>query len=151
MYYENNYNDLMIFLKKMKNVRLAVKSFIIKDNKLLLLKRADNNPHLPENWEPPGGRLELGEDHFEGLERETKEEVNLDIEIGHPLTVRHFVREDQQTVTLINFLCKLKSNQLILSDEHSDYGGVEVNDSLTQYNSWYEPEFSRLLKLHKDF
>ena len=135
----------------MKNSRLAVKSFIVKGNKLLLVKRANDSPHLPGIWEPPGGRLELGENPFLGLKREAKEEVDLDIEVSHPLTIRHFVREDQQTVTLINFLCKLKSGQLKLSDEHSNYKWVEINKNLSQHNSWYEPEFSRLLELHKDF
>jgi len=31
-------------------------------------------PHKPGTWDIPGGRLELGEDPFLGLKRETHEE-----------------------------------------------------------------------------
>jgi 8-oxo-dGTP diphosphatase len=36
-------------------------------------------------WIPPGGRLEYGESPIEGLKREVKGEVSLDIEPGEPV------------------------------------------------------------------
>jgi len=56
----------------MDNFRVAAKSFVIKDNHLLLIKRRPNDVHKPGVWEIPGGRLEPGENPFEGLKRETK-------------------------------------------------------------------------------
>lgn len=45
---------------------------IIKNNKILLQKRADNNM-----WAIHGGSINLGESFIEGLERELKEELNI--------------------------------------------------------------------------
>ena len=46
----------------MDEFRNAAKAFIIKEGKLLLIKRRPNDPHKPGAWDIPGGRLELGED-----------------------------------------------------------------------------------------
>ena len=58
------------------NPSLAVKSFIVNNKgELLIIKRDSNDVHCAGNWEIPGGRLDPGEDPFEGLKRETKEAV----------------------------------------------------------------------------
>ncbi len=103
------------------NFRLAVKSFIVKDNNILLIKRRPTDAHKPAEWDIPGGRLELGEDSYEGLKRETKEETGLDIEIVMPLDVHHFTRDDWQRITMIIFLCKALSNDVRLSEEHTEF------------------------------
>lgn len=101
--------------------RLATKSFILKNDKLLLLKRHSDDVQSPSIWELPGGRLKLGEDPFDGLKRETKEETGLDIEIKHPLNIRHFQRDDGQTITMIIFLCQALHDDVQLSPEHSAF------------------------------
>ena len=62
----------------MDNFRNAAKAFIVHDEKLLLLKRRPNDVHKPGEWDIPGGRLDPGENPFTGLERETKEETELE-------------------------------------------------------------------------
>ena len=47
-------------MEKDVNFRVAVKAFIINNNKLLIIKRAKSDPQMPEVWEIPGGRLNLG-------------------------------------------------------------------------------------------
>ncbi len=112
----------------MTNFRIAVKSFIVNnENKLLLLKRRSNDVHKPGQWDIPGGRLELGEDPFLGLKRETKEETNLDIDIVSPLHVQHFTRDDGQKITMLIFLCKPSHNNLKLSEEHTEHSWVNLN------------------------
>ena len=112
----------------MKRLGLAVKSFIINDKKeLLLIKRQDNEVHCPGAWEVPGGRLELGENPFDALKRETKEETSLDIEILNPLRVNFFERDDGQAITMISFLCRPVSNSVVLSEEHTDYKWIEID------------------------
>lgn len=110
------------------NFRIAVKSFIVNnENKVLLIKRRSNDIHKPGQWDIPGGRLELGEDPFLGLKRETKEETNLDIDIVSPLHVQHFTRDDGQKITMLIFLCKPTNNNLKLSEEHTDYSWINLN------------------------
>jgi 8-oxo-dGTP diphosphatase len=105
----------------MDNFRIAVKSFIVHNNGVLLLKRRSTDVHKPGIWDIPGGRLGLGEDPYEGIRRETKEETNLDIDISMPLDVHHFTRDDGQKITMLIFLCQAKDQDIKLSEEHSEF------------------------------
>ncbi len=114
----------------------AAKAFIINGGKLLLVKRAANDTHKPGVWEIPGGRLEEGEDPFEGVKRDTKEETGIEIEPLYCLNVQHFTRQDGQTITMMIFLCRTMSREVRLSEEHSEYRWTEMRDvkkSLTPF------------------
>ncbi len=103
------------------NPGLAVKAFIVREGKLLLIRRRGNDVHRAGAWDFPGGRLEPGEDPFAGLLREVREETGLSVDIGDPLAVHHFKRQDNQVVTIISFLCKARSGRVVLSEEHTDF------------------------------
>ena len=125
----------------MNNFRIAVKSFIVNDkNELLLIKREDKDSHCPGIWEIPGGRLDLGEDPFEGLKRETKEETGLDIEVLNPLNVHHFTRDDGQKITMITFLCKPISKSVVLSKEHIKHLWTDLDDAISKLHSAFHKE-----------
>lgn len=131
----------------MKNFRIAVKSFIVNENnKLLLIKRKDKDVHCPNVWEIPGGRLELGEDPFEGLKRETKEETDLDIEVLNPLTVKHFTREDGQKITMITFLCKPISSSVVLGKEHTKHMWASLNKAFSKIH----PAFRKEIEIYRN-
>jgi 8-oxo-dGTP diphosphatase len=107
---------------------VSAKGIVIdEDNNLLVLKRQDDNPHMPGVWEPPGGRLELGENPFGGLKREVKEETGLDIEVGDPMAVRHFTRGDGQKIVMISFFCKPLGKDVKMSKEHQEFKWVSLD------------------------
>ena len=119
----------------------AVKAFIVdNEGQLLIVKRADDDPHRPGMWEIPGGRLNPGEDPSLGLRREVKEETNLLVEVLDPLAVSHFAREDKQIVTLITFVCKPISGKVKISEEHSDYKWVDVKAAQDVISKFYYKE-----------
>ena len=124
----------------MDNFRIAVKAFIVDNHKLLVLKREPSDIHLPNIWEIPGGRLQLGEDPFAGLKRETKEETGLDIDIIQPLTIRHFTREDGQKITMIIFLCRAMSTSMQLSKEHTAHDWIDLQQDNLKLSQWYNKE-----------
>lgn len=108
---------------------IAVKAFIVNDKEeLLILKRDPNDVYKPGKWDNPGGKLEKDEDLIAGLKRETKEETNLDIEIILPLNVKTIKINEEMIVSLIIFLCKPKSEKIILSEEHTEYKWVSIKD-----------------------
>jgi len=133
----------------MVDFSIAVKGFVVNDKgELLLIKRRDNDIHKPSEWEIPGGRLDAGEDPFEGLKRETKEETGLDIEILNPLKIHHFTRDDGQKITMIVFVCKPVSDEINLSEEHTAYEWLNLDaayekivddfkDEITVYNKFF--------------
>ncbi|UYP07259.1 (deoxy)nucleoside triphosphate pyrophosphohydrolase [Priestia megaterium] len=68
---------------------------IIKDkNQVLIAKRHSKDP-LAGKWEFPGGKLEPGETPKEGLVREIREELTLEIEVGDFYDDNIYGSEDQ--------------------------------------------------------
>ncbi len=128
----------------MENSRIAVKAFIVNNkNELLLIKRSDDDLHTPGVWEIPGGRLDMGENPFTGLQRETKEETGLDIEIMNPLDIHYFMRDDGQKITMLIFYCRPITNDVVLSDEHTDYMWIPVDKAVSKIT----PKFQVVVRL----
>ncbi|NCO11235.1 hypothetical protein CO038_01905 [Candidatus Pacearchaeota archaeon CG_4_9_14_0_2_um_filter_39_13] len=107
--------------------RVAVRGFVVDSGNLLVLKRLSKE-HMPGIWEPPGGRLNEGEDPFLGLKREVMEEAGLDVEIGDVMSVRYFTRQDGQKILMLTFLCTPLSKEVRLSDEHSEFRWIDLNE-----------------------
>ncbi len=123
------------------NSSIAVKALIVNDKQeLLLIRRRDNDVHKPGTWEIAGGRLDAGEDPFLGMIREAKEETNLDIEVKEPLGVHHFTRDDGQVITMIVFLCGAVSGEVKLSEEHTDFEWLNVDDAYSKIVSDFKKE-----------
>ncbi len=129
------------------NFRVAVKAFIVKNNKLFAIKRAADEVQAPNIWEIPGGRLELGEDPILGLMREIREETGMYVEAIYPMSVRHFIRDDGQIITMLIFLCKPKSEFAKLSDEHSQFDWLDIETCKDKLSNFFHEEVDTYNKL----
>ena len=67
-------------LERVEKMVIASTAAIIKDKKILLIKRSNYTKLFPEHWAFPGGRSEGEETPEQGLIREVKEETDLDFE-----------------------------------------------------------------------
>jgi len=63
-------------------MKIAASAAIIKDKKILLIKRSNYSLYFPGHWTLPGGKAEEGEPVNKTIVREIKEEVNLDFKPG---------------------------------------------------------------------
>ena len=73
----------------------VVAGVIVKDDKIILAKRKEDDA-LAGKWEFPGGKIEEGEDPFQALVREIREELGIDVEpLKLLLTVKHRYPEKQ--------------------------------------------------------
>ena len=122
------------------NIGIAAKSFIVNNNKLLILKRSSDDVQKPGIWEIPGGRLEPGENPFKGISRETKEETGLNIDVVQSLNVQHFTRDDGQIITMLIFLCKAADTDVKLSHEHSDFDWVSLDQCKEKLSHYFHEE-----------
>lgn len=122
------------------NFRLAVKGFIVRKNKLFVIKRAKDDVQKPGIWEIPGGRLEVGEDPILGLMREIREETGFYVKVIYPMTVRHFTRQDGQIITMLIFLCKPIGGYPKLSEEHSNFKWMELKDYKKELTEFFHKE-----------
>jgi 8-oxo-dGTP diphosphatase len=112
--------------------RVASEAIIEKDGKILITKRAAHREHAPNEWETLTGRIEQGETFEEGLKREVKEEVGLEVEVIQPFYTFHFFRGPQKEEHLgVSFWCMYKSGNVKLNkDEQSEFQWVTVKQAL---------------------
>lgn len=129
------------------NFRLAVKAFIVKNNKLFAMKRASDDIQKPNIWEIPGGRLDLGEDPILGLMREIREETGMYVRPLCPMSVRHFQRDDGQLITMLVFFCRPMNGFLKISEEHSEFEWIDLKTSKEKLTDFFCKEVDIFYKL----
>lgn len=95
----------------------VVAAVIIEKGKVLCAQRG-KDMSLPLLWEFPGGKVEAGESQSEALQREIKEEMRCEIEIGEQ--VEHTVYEyGFGIVHLTTFECKITEGKPVLTEHES--------------------------------
>ena len=96
----------------------SVEAIILKDDKLLFLRRK-NNP-VKGQWWFPGGRIRKGETLQEALVREVKEETGLTVTTSKLVNVYSRIFDKRHDIT-IAYVCKCKPDKITLNNEHSEY------------------------------
>lgn len=66
----------------MPRLQFAQKAVIVKDNRILLLRKSCNDPNYPGWWDLPGGRMKGSESLDAHLIREVLEETGLKVSVG---------------------------------------------------------------------
>lgn len=106
----------------------VVSAIIINNKQILATQRGYGE--FKDGWEFPGGKLELGETPQEALEREIKEELDTEIEVGDYLQT---VEYDYPSfhLSMYCFFCTIKSGELVLKEhEAAKWLTVENLDSV---------------------
>jgi 8-oxo-dGTP pyrophosphatase MutT (NUDIX family) len=101
---------------------VSVKGVLIHENKVLLLKNER------DEWELPGGKLELHETPEDCLAREIEEETGLQIIVGAVLKPYVFNIANVIPVLILPFHCHCKKfDGIRISHEHKEIGTFEVD------------------------
>jgi 8-oxo-dGTP diphosphatase len=83
-----------------------------KKKEILLLKRGKQVRNQAGWWSKPGGGVEHGEKAMPAMEREIKEETNLDINIwGYLPHTDHIIKREGQHWVAINYLASIKKGK----------------------------------------
>ncbi len=109
--------------------RIIVKAMIVKDKKILVLKRSLTQALGPGVWEMVGGKVELEETLEDGLQREVKEETGLTCTISRLLYATDHnitIKDTTEKIVLLVYLCQVDKGPVLLSNEHSAYRWVDV-------------------------
>ena len=77
----------------------VVAALIQKNSKILIARRSTGDPNVFGKWEFPGGKVEPNENEFRAIEREIKEEFELDI-IAKKFIVNNICEYPTKTVDL---------------------------------------------------
>jgi len=98
-------------------VRVLVNAVVVKDNKILVIKRSLKEKHAPGKWSVPGGSLEIEEGHYvleNTARREVFEETGIKIKPKMELLVNNIFHhtEDKEPVLAIVFFCQYDSGEI---------------------------------------
>lgn len=107
---------------------ITVTCAIIRKDNFVLITRRKNSEANGGLWEFPGGKVELGESLQECLEREIKEELNVDCIVKDIFFISDFQAENGH-LKLIALECEILSHKLSLT-VHDDAKWVEVDHLL---------------------
>ena len=106
----------------------VVAALIEKDNKFLLAKRSTGDSNVFGKWEFPGGKVESNENEYQAIEREIKEEFELNIK-AKKFLINNVCEYPTKTVDLRLYECEYISGDFHLHD-HSEYKWVDKNEIL---------------------
>jgi 8-oxo-dGTP diphosphatase len=115
-------------------VLLIHRALIQNANLILIIQRAQDDRYRPNEWELPGGKLEKGEDIYQALTGEVKEETGLEVEIIKPIAHvnGHLITEGPYTglpYVGLTSVCQLTDNpHITLSCEHQAFRWVSNNE-----------------------
>ena len=86
------------------NQRIAVRAIIRKDEKTLLLRRANGRPSILGKYELPGGKLDYGEQPEDALARYLKDEAGLIIQTAQLFDVLTYIDHDDRDIQYVFIL-----------------------------------------------
>lgn len=112
-----NLGPLQHALGRTRTFPVSVKGVVVRDDRVLLLKNER------DEWELPGGKLELGEGPEACVAREITEETGLQVTTGPILDAWQYHIRESIDVVIITYGCHASSgNSPVLSDEHKEVG-----------------------------
>jgi len=109
--------------------KVAAHGVIKKDGKYLMTLRSSVNDYKPNEWDIPGGTIEIGETPEEALTREITEETNLKVKIIKPIFVCSEFQDGKRHQFWIVYECEYVSGEVKLNpEEHSEYRWINADE-----------------------
>ena len=124
-------------------------SFIIKDNKLLLLLGSENDPQFHDSfWYVVTGGVEKQDKNlYDTVKREIKEETNLDTIKIIDLNLTYKYKSLNKNCNEHVFISYVSDNEIILNEENLDYKWCTLDEFIEKIKWYYDKkELNKLLK-----
>jgi 8-oxo-dGTP pyrophosphatase MutT (NUDIX family) len=137
-------NKLLKQIKDRELHRITSTAIIYNDQgKFLILKRSPDKNAFPNKWTVPGGGLEV-DDYIDlpkndgglwyfaiekSLQREVKEECNLEVGKARYLLDITFIKPNGTPVIILSFYCKYKSGEVKLDEDNVEYAWVSYEEA----------------------
>lgn len=113
---------------------VAVAALIVRDGRVLSLRRAAQNLAGPGLWETVSGRVEQGEQPLSAVAREVSEECALEVEIDpRPLGAYAAQRRGQPMIVIL-YRARYLGGEVQISDEHDAHAWLTAAE-FTQRSS----------------
>lgn len=107
--------------------KVATKAIIVKDGKVLMARDSNDS----DTWDLPGGRIHVGENIEDGVKREVKEELGVDVNFESVIYSENIVHTGEGTSHLF-ITCKVNLIDpdqpfLVPSEELAEIKWVDQN------------------------
>lgn len=100
---------------------VAVAAVILRDARVLAMRRAARKRAGPGLWETLSGRVEAGEEPAEAAAREIVEECGLEVELDpRPVTAYRALRLGRPMIVIV-YRARYRAGSVTLSEEHDDF------------------------------
>ncbi len=100
---------------------VAVCALIIKEDKVLAMRRSQKKDAGAGLWEALSGRVDLDEEPLDTVKREILEECGLEVTVqAEPVTAYAATRLDKPMIVIV-YKANYLSGAVTMSDEHDDY------------------------------
>ena len=138
-----------------RDFAVAVKAVIVKEGKVLVLSRSQDemdgsymNSH--QKWDLPGGGLHFYEHSQDGLRREIKEETNLEVFVGEPISLFDVIKNHIH-LCIFTYVCRWKAGEVALSEEHEAFYWMTKEEVCqSELPSWMRRDLLRAFTREKE-
>ena len=103
-------------------MKQLVVGMLIDEDRFLIGRRKPDNKNYPDMWELPGGKIEEGETPWEAINREWKEELDINIRVLHQIPEREMLE-----TMVYPFIIRYESGKAKKND-HSDIKFIKISD-----------------------
>ncbi|MDD3395073.1 MAG: NUDIX domain-containing protein [Clostridia bacterium] len=133
-----------------RDFAVAVKAVIVKEEKVLILSRSQDemecsymNSH--QKWDLPGGGLHFYEHCQDGLLREIQEETSLEVFVGEPVSLFDVIKNHIH-LCIFTYVCRWKAGAVVLSKEHEAFFWMTKDEvCASQLPNWMKRDVLRAL------
>ncbi len=123
-------------------------SIILANDKTVLIAKRAQNRFAPGLWEFPAGRLEEGEDPFQAIVREAKEELNILVTPIQIIDAYTFKRNTKDLI-LLNIFCDFEG-EVKISNEHDEFKWVNLIEARKHFSFPHQIKtLDRFIDYHK--
>lgn len=117
-------SKILIKIKEEDETFKSAHVVIVKDGKILILKRSQTDQWMPGHYALPGGKIETGENPKDAVSRECKEETNL---VVSPKDLNFLSKVSKQKEHAF-FVTNKFSGDTKLDFEHEDFKWVNPKE-----------------------
>lgn len=124
---------------KIHKIEVHVAGICIKDEKVLIVKRATTRTLYPGYWECGGGQVKVGENFSEAIKRQMKEELGVIVKPIYPISTYEIINShlEQKKIPGIKFVCEIlkyiNNKEPQISREHTHFKWQRI-DKLYEVN-----------------
>ena len=107
---------------------VAVAAVIVKENKVLAMRRSLTKDAGPGLWETLSGRVMLGEEPLDTVKREIAEESGLEVRLEPRPYIVYQASRLNKPMILILYKADYLSGEVQMSDEHDAYDWLNAKE-----------------------